>query len=142
MQLAPGAAFLGLWGWDRRRRHLEKHPDILLRRRARRVLHREWRALRRAARAGDAPRFADAAFNALRVACAPHYPAEPRALVGSDVLSLLPEPDRAGRAGDVVRRVFAVADASRFGTTSADATALLARQSDLENVLQQLEERL
>src|ERR1043166_6201540 len=56
LQLVPATAFMGLWGWDRRRRFLEQHPDVILRRRARRALHREWRALRRAARAGDAPR--------------------------------------------------------------------------------------
>jgi hypothetical protein len=92
LQLVPATAFMGLWGWDRRRRFLEQHPDVILRRRARRALHREWRALRRAARAGDAPRFAAAAVNAMRVACAPHYPAEPRALVGSDVIEVLTTP--------------------------------------------------
>ena len=97
IQLAPAAAFFGLWSWDRRRRYLEQHPDILLRRRARRALHRQRRILQRAARAADAPRFAAAAVSAMRVACAPHYPAEPRALVGADVLPLLPEPDRSGR---------------------------------------------
>jgi hypothetical protein len=89
VQLAPAAAFVGLWGWDRRRRFLEQHPEVLLRRRARRALRRQWRALRRAARAGDAPRFAEAAVAAMQAACAPHYPAEPRALVGADVLPLL-----------------------------------------------------
>src|SRR5258706_2416110 len=48
LQLVPGALFLGIWNWDRRRRYFEHHPDILLRRRARRALKREWRALRRA----------------------------------------------------------------------------------------------
>src|SRR5262249_51209975 len=73
LQLAPIAAFLGLWAWDRRRRYLEERPEILLRRRARRALHRERRALRRAARSGDVPRFATAAVSALRVGCAPHF---------------------------------------------------------------------
>ena len=92
----------------------KQHPDVLLRRRARRALRRERRSLQRAARAADAPRFAAAAVSAMRVACAPHYPAEPRALVGGDVLPLLPEPDRSGRAGEVVRRFFAVTDAIAF----------------------------
>src|SRR5207248_4290454 len=43
LQLLPAGAFLGLWGWDRRRRYLEQHPDVVLRRRARRALRREWR---------------------------------------------------------------------------------------------------
>jgi hypothetical protein len=89
VQLAPAAAFVALWGWDRRRRFLEQHPQILLRRRARRALRRQRRLLRQAARAGDAPRFADAAVAAIRTACAPHYLAEPQALVAADVLPLL-----------------------------------------------------
>jgi hypothetical protein len=142
IQLAPAAAFFGLWNWDRRRRYLEQHPDVVLRRRARRALRRQRRILRRAARAADAPRFAAAAVSALRVACAPHYPAEPRALVGADVLPLLPEPDRSGRPGEVVRRFFAVADATHFSTTSPNPADLLPLQPDLERILQRLEERL
>ena len=142
VQLAPAVAFFGLWSWDRRRRYLEQHPDIVLRRRARRALRRQRRILQRAARAADAPRFAAAAVSAMRVACAPHYPAEPRALVGGDVLPLLPEPERSGRAGEVVRRFFAVTDATRFGTAAPNAADLLPLQPDLERVLQQLEEKL
>ncbi len=142
VQLAPAACFFGLWSWDRRRRYLEQHPDVLLRRRARRALHRHWRAVRRAARAADAARFAAAAVNALRVACAPHYPAEPRALVGGDVLQLLPEMERIGRSGEVVRRFFAMADATEFSTARPNAADLFRLQPDLERVLQQLEARL
>jgi hypothetical protein len=142
VQLAPAVAFLGLWRWDRRRRYLEKHPEIILRRRARRALRRQWSILRRAARAADARGFAAAAVNAMRVACAPHYPAEPRALVGGDVLPFLPEPERAGRAGEVVRRFFAVTDAVRFDTAPPSATELLPLQPELERVLQQLEQKL
>src|SRR5207247_7037547 len=49
MQLTPAAAFVGLWFWDRRRRYLEQHPLILVRRRARRAFRRHRRALRHAA---------------------------------------------------------------------------------------------
>src|SRR5262249_21238291 len=42
---APAVAFLGLWGWDRRRRYCEQHPDLVLRHRARRALRRERRKL-------------------------------------------------------------------------------------------------
>lgn len=142
VHLAPAAVFLGLLSWDRRRRYLEAHPDVVLRRRARRALRRQRRLLRQAARAADAPRFAAAAVGAMRVACAPHYPAEPRALVGGDVLPLLPEPERSGRAGEVVRRFFAVTDANSFSTASASAVELLPLQPDLERVLEQLEARL
>jgi hypothetical protein len=159
VQLLPAGAFFGLWSWDRRRRYLEQHPDVVLRRRARRALRRERRALRRAARERDASRFAGAAVNAMRVACAPHYPAEPRALVGSDVLQLLgsngetsptngdtsrsPHPgSTASRAAEVVRRFFNVSDASRFATAPTDTAGLLALQPELEDVLNQLEARL
>ncbi len=141
-QLGPALFFLGLWSWDRRRRYLEVHPDVVLRRRARRALRRQWRALRRAARTSDAPRFATAAVNALRVASAPHYPAEPRALVGGDVLPLLPEAARAGRAGEVVRRFFAATDAARFGPEAPNVAELLPLKPELEQVLQELEQKL
>jgi hypothetical protein len=142
VQLAPIITFFGLWGWDRRRRYLAQHPDIVLRRRARHALRRERRALRRAARAADAPRFAACAVRSLRFACAPHYPAEPRALVGADILAVLPETERAGRAGETVRRVFAVSDAAQFGPASSDSAELLQFEPALEAVLGQLEERL
>jgi hypothetical protein len=167
IQLVPALAFFGLWGWDRRRRYLEQHPDVVLRRRARRALRREWRALRKAARAGDAPRFAAAAINAMRAASAPHYPAEPRALVGNDVLLLLQRPNVwtdapaapsgtalspmgqaqvpgvttsvSAQTGEVVRRFFTVTDAMRFAAPGGDAAQLLPLQSELEEVLKELE---
>jgi hypothetical protein len=142
MQLAPALLFVGLWIWDRRRRYLERHPDIILRRRARRALRREWRALREAAHSGDAQRFANCAVSALCVACAPHHSAEPRALVCGDVLALLDQPDCAGRAGAVVGRIFSVTDAARFDTEPTDARELLALQLGLERVLRQLEAKL
>jgi hypothetical protein len=141
-QLAPAIGFAGLWGWDRRRRYYEQHPELILRRRARRSLRRQRRAVRQAAQAHDAPRFATAAVSAMQVACAPHYPAEPRALVGSDVLALLGATGGNGRAGEVVRRFFTVTDAARFATAGADAAELLALEPELDRVLQQLEERL
>ena len=88
------------------------------------------------------PALPTAAVNAMRVACAPHYPAEPRALVGSDVLPLLPESERSGRAGEVVRRFFAVTDAARFGTAASAVADLLPLKPDLERVLQELEQKL
>lgn len=143
VQLIPAGAFFGLWSWDRRRRYLEQHPDVLLRRRARRALRREKRVLRRAARDRDASGFASAAVNAMRVACAPHYPAEPRALVGSDVLQLLGSNGHASNGGaTVVRRFFSVTDASHFAGTASDPSDLLSLQPELEQVLEHLESRL
>jgi len=143
VQLAPAAAFIGLWGWDRRRQFLEQHPDILRRRRARRALRREWRAVHRAARAGDVPRFAAAAVSALRVACAPHFPAEPRALVGGDVLQLLGSSEGTnGSAVVAVRRLFSAADAASFAVGAESPADLLVLEPELEQILQRLEERL
>ena len=144
VQFAPALGFVGLWGWDRRRRYLEQHPEIILRRRARRGLRRELRKLRRAARAGDAPRFATAAVSAMRIASAPHFPAEPNALVGSDVLELVggfKDPSHSASAS-VVRRFFASTDASRFSSDSGTSSDLLVLQPDVERVLENLEARL
>jgi hypothetical protein len=142
VQLAPALVFFGIWSWDRRRRYLEAHTDIVLRRRARRALRRQRHVMQRAARAADAPRFATAAVNAMRVACAPHYPAEPRALVGGDVLPLLSESERSGRGGEVVRRFFAVTDATLFGTAAPNTADLLPLEPDVERILQELEQKL
>jgi hypothetical protein len=142
VQLAPGGVLLGLWLWDRRRRFLEQHPEVLRRRRARRALARQRSALQQAARSGDAPAFAAAAVAALRVVSAPHYPAEPRALVGADVLEVLSETERSGDPGKVVRRFFSSSDATRYAVAPAESGELLSWQGELEKVLQKLEERL
>jgi hypothetical protein len=141
-QLLPVAGFAALWAWDKRRRYLKAHPDIVRRRRARRLLRRQRHVLRAAARAGDAPRYAANAVNALQIVCAPHYPAEPRALVCGDVLRLLDEPGRSNGSGQVVRQFFAVTDAASFSASSPDAGRLLGLQEELEGVLKQLEQRL
>lgn len=142
IQLLPLAGFAALWTWDRRRRYLEQHPEFVLRRRARRALRRERRELQKAFRAGDKLRYANMAVSAMRVACAPHYPAEPRALVCRDVLDSLDETERAGRTGEVVRRFFAVADAATFSATGSEGDGLLALQPELDRVLEKMEARL
>jgi hypothetical protein len=141
-QLAPALAFTGLWGWDRRRRYLEEHPDIVLRNRARRALRRERRRVNKALQSGDASAFAATAANALRVACAPHFPAEPRALVGSDVLSMFSKGEQASRTGEVVRQLFAVNDAAHFDVKADNASDVLELQPEFEIILRRLEERL
>ena len=141
-QLAPAVAFAGLWGWDRRRRYLEQHPDIVLRRRARRALRKEHRKINKALESGDARAFAAAAVRALQTACAPHLPAEPRALVGSDVLSQLSTADQSSRPGEVVRRLFAASDATNFDVKRQHAINVLNLNPEFQNVLRRLEERL
>ena len=142
LQLAPAVLFFGLWYWDRRRRYLEAHPEIILRRKARRALRRERAGLRKAIRHHDGPAFANAAVRAMRVACAPHYPAEPRALVGSDVLLVLDENDRAGNKGAAVRHIFAANDAAAFAGSVRPNGELLRLQPDVEGVLESLEAKL
>lgn len=142
VQLLPAFAFSGLWYWDRRRRHLEAHPEILRRRKARRELRREKRRLRRAAAGGDAAGFTQGAVAGMRIVCAPHFSAEPRALVCADVLNLLTTEERAGKPGDVARRFFAAADAADFAASAPGNADLLTLQAELEDVLVRLEERL
>lgn len=142
VQLLPLMGFAGLWVWERRRRYFAQHPEIVRRRRARRALQRERRALEHSFRNGDLLRYTAHAVNSLRIACAPHYPAEERAMVCGDVLELLEEDDRKGRIGEVVRRVFTVADGVVFSHTSVDADGLFELQPVLEGLLNKLEARL
>ena len=142
LQLLPGVALLGLWLWDRRRRYLQQHPEVILKRQARREMSRQLSLARRAAAAQDAKSFVTAAVGALRGACAPHDAANPEALVCRDVLDELPAAARAGREGEVVRQIFAAADAVRFAGSVPDGATLLAVQPDLERLLAQLRARL
>lgn len=141
VQVAPLFAFGGLWWWERRRRYLEQHPEILRRRRALRDLRRAKLKLRRAARAGAASDFSRCGVNALQIACAPHYPAESRALVCADVLNIMPPGDRDGAPGKIVRRLFA-ADATRFSGEAEPPEGLLELKPELDAVLVGLEARL
>lgn len=142
VQAAPLLGFAALWQWDRRRRFLEQHPEILRRRRARRELRKARRDLNRAATAKDAARFVPTAVRALQIASAPHYPAHPQALVCADVLKLLPEDQRRTESGRVIRDLFAASDAANFSATTSEAASLMALQPALEKLLVQLEEQL
>jgi hypothetical protein len=142
LQFAPAAALGGLWWWNQRRRYLAEHPEIILKARARRGLQRQLRLARRAVAARDAGRFATAAVNALREACAPHAAANPQALVCADVLTALPPDVQRGNGGQAVRALFAASDASRFMDQPPDGATLLALQPELERLLGQLRERL
>ncbi len=142
VQIAPAGVFFGLWLWDRRRRYCEAHPELVLRERARRRLRVERRALRRAVQDRDALGFVSRGVGALRIACAPYFPAEPRALVGSDILGLLPAAEQSGRKGEVVRQLFLAADRTRFSPKAPDSQELLLLEPELEAVLSELEGRL
>ena len=160
LQLLPLLGLFALWRWDEQRRFLAAHPEIVRRRKAKRDLRREKRNLEAAVAAGDGERFGAHAVAALRIAVAPHFPAEARALVGSDVLTPFSAAEAAGPAGETVRKLFAAADARFRGTSVPPVTsaadqqptsgtpgplrgaALLALKPDLDQVLQRLEEKL
>jgi hypothetical protein len=142
VQMLPALGFCGLWCWDRRRRHLEQHPEIVRRRRARRALRREVRLLEQAAATGNAGGFIQRAVSALQIVSAPHYPAAPRALVCGDILQILTAPEREGKSGETVRRFFAAADAAAFADGAGTNAGLLAEKSSLREILARLEARL
>ena len=141
VQLAPVAGILALWQWDRRRRYLAAHPEILRRAQARRALRREKQQLQKALTAGDASAFAQHAARAMSIAVAPHFPADARAMVCADVLSQLDVSAQNGAGTDTVRQVFAAADA-QFAIHPRPSPGLLALSAGVESVLQKLEEKL
>jgi hypothetical protein len=142
LHLVPAAALLALYLWDRHRRFCEQHPEIVLRRRALRALRRQRRALAKAAHARDAATFTSCAVNAMQVAVAPYFPAEPRALVGADVLTVLPQEEQAGPRGRIVRRLFSKADALRFAADPEETKDLFKLRTEIEGVLDHLEAKL
>jgi len=140
LQILPLAGFIALWRWDCRRRFLEAHPEIVRRRQAKRALRQERKQLRQALIAGQAEQFVQHAASAMRIAAAPHFPANARALVGGDVLSQLG--DAADKAmAETVRTVFAATDA-QFSIKPDTAVSLSTLASGVDNVLRILEDRL
>lgn len=142
LQLAVAGALLGIWSWERHRRFLEAHPEIVRCRQARKALRQERRALRQAAKRGDAPGFVRRAVAALQVAAAPHFPAAPRALVCGEVLSLFNAAEQAGRTGEVIRSFFAREAATSFAALPESAMPLFDLRPELERILEQMEARL
>lgn len=142
VQTGPVFVFGALWYWDRRRRFLEAHPEIVRGRLARRALRREKRALRRAATQGDAAGFVERAVAALQIAAAPHFPSAPRALVCGEVLSLFSASEQGGRTGEVIRQLFARAAAQTFAAKPEPAMPMFDLRLELESILQRMEARL
>jgi hypothetical protein len=138
VQLLPVAGFLALWQWDRRRRFWEAYPDLFRRRQARRALRKEKILLQKAAANGDAENFLRHAVNAMQIAAAPHFPAEPRALVCADVLAVIVENEPSAK---LVRNIFAAAD-SQFSTAPSRRVDWPALKLEVEAALQKLEEKL
>jgi hypothetical protein len=141
-QLLPALTLGGLWWWDRRRRYLADHPEVVARARARRALRRELRRLGRAARAQDAQAFVEAAARGFQHAAAPFTQANPAALVAADVLGALPATEREGEAGRLVRQVFGAGDRLHFLDQPAESASLLALRTKVEGLLRAWRERL
>ncbi len=141
LQLVPVLGFIALWQWDRRRRFLEAHPEIVRRRHAKRRLRRERIKLQTAVSTGDTGGFILHAADAMKIACAPHFPAHPQALVCGDVLSQLDDTAQGELAGRTVQKIFNAAD-SRFAGAFQTPADLLALHTDVESVLNELEEKL
>ena len=141
VQFLPVLALLALLQWDRLRRFLEAHPEILRRIHARRALRREKRNWQRAVTMRDAPAFAVSAVRAMQTACAPHFPAQADALVGADIASVLDDADRSGAAGETVRKIFTAVD-TRFAATHPAPPDLLALEPHAAAALAKLEEKL
>ncbi|HEY1490595.1 MAG TPA: hypothetical protein VGF90_06100, partial [Verrucomicrobiae bacterium] len=141
VQLVPVIGLFALWQWDRRRRFLEAHPEIVRRRHAKRALGREKLKLQKAFEAGDTATFVQRAADSMRIAVSPHFPAHPQALVCGDVLAQLNETERNGRVGKTVRKILAAADA-RFSLAPQAQADLLESKSDVEMVLLKLEGKL
>jgi hypothetical protein len=141
VQLLPTMGFFALWQWDRRRRFLEAHPEIVRRRKAKRDLRREKLKLQNAFAIGDATAFVWHAADAMKIAVAPHYPANPNALVYADVLAQMDAAEQNGRARETARKIFAAADA-QFSLVPQTQANLLKLKSEVEAVLLKLEEKL
>jgi hypothetical protein len=78
----------------------------------------------------------------MQIAAAPHFPAEPRALVCGEVLSLFEATEQRGRTGDVIRSFFTREERSRFGPQRGDYAPLFELRPELEGILGQMEARL
>ena len=140
-QLLPAIGFLALWQWDRRRRFLAAHPEIVRRQKAKRALRREKIKLQNAFAAGDAEKFARHAADGMRIVVAPNYPANPQALVCADVLAQIDTTEQNGRARETVRKIFAAADA-QFSLAPQSQSDLLKLKPEVEAVLLKLEAKL
>jgi hypothetical protein len=140
-QFLPVLGLFALLRWDRHRRFLAARPELVRRRQARKELRREKRRWRLAIAQNDAAGFVQSAANAMRIACAPHFPANPRALVCADVLAQLEAAEQSGPVGETVRKIFAVANA-RYAATSTAPVDLLSLEAKVDTVLMRLEEKL
>jgi hypothetical protein len=142
VQLLPATLLGGLWFWDRRRRFLEQHPEVVIRRRARRAIRRHGRRARAAVHRRDTREFLHHAIQGFREACAPAAPADPRALVCSDILTALPPDMRRGPTSRVVTKLFTAASEWRFGEAPPQESELLGLAGEVDQQLKSLRNAL
>lgn len=141
-QLIPATLLGGLWFWDRRRRFFDQHPEVLVRRRARRAIRRHASLAGKAARKADAKHFLHHAIQGFREACAPDAPADPSALVCRDILTTLPNGPQKDRTSRVVTKLFTAANEWRFGQLQPDQSALLSLAQEVDQQLDELRNSL
>jgi hypothetical protein len=142
VQLLPATLLGGLWFRERRRRFLEQHPEVVIRRRARRAIRRHARRARTAARRRDTRGFLDHAIQGFREACAPMAPADPRALVCSDILSALPAHLPKEPVTTVVTKLFTSATQWRFNNVQPGQDELLGLAAEVDQQLNSLRDAL
>ncbi len=140
LQLLPLFGFVALWRWDQRRRFLEAHPEIVRRTQARRALRRQKQKMLKAAEAGDAAAFIQHVADAMKIAVAPHYPANPQALVCGDVLAQL-DAAASSRVAETIVKIFSKAD-RRFSVQPETPSDLPGLQAEVATALLKLEEKL
>lgn len=142
VQFVPAILLAGVWIWDRRRRFLLAHPEIVLRNRARKAIRKHARRARRAAARKDASAFLNHAIQGFREACAPVAPAEPDALVCEDILTALPDAFRSTRTEQVIQQLFTSANEWQFGDQQPDSQELLQLAEEVDRDLGELRAKL
>jgi len=111
------------------------HPEILIRRRARRDLRRARAAAHAAQSRQDYAAYARAMTQGLRAGAAPLLKAEPLALTQSDILRALPTANIA-----LLTAVFLAADGEKYG--ARDTHQAIAEDAQLQAMLNTLEAQL
>jgi hypothetical protein len=115
--------------------YLAAHPEILIRRRARRDLRLARRAAQDALRRQDYAGYAHAMAQGLRAGAAPLLQAEPLALTQSDILRALPTAN-----APLVAAVFLAAAGEKYG--AKDTRQTLSEDAQLQAMLNTLEAQL
>lgn len=142
LQLLPALAIFGIWAAHRRKQYLTEHPEVLLKRRARRALRKHRRAMSAAAHASADKEYIHAAITALSEVSAPQLQAQAQALVCADVLNYLHMHDLDGDATSVVQQLFKAADSLRYAGKPPEDFSCSQMDPKIQSILDQLKARL